>query len=95
MASTITYFTHLARDANGNVLPVAAASTRLGCVTISGTGDLPAPVPAAATVARLATDEVMAINIAGKDAPGDAELFMPGVEFFEVIGGTTLSVEPL
>lgn len=93
MLVTVTYFSHLIRDRNGHVVPVAPAASRQGCVAATAAGDLPSPVPKAAAIARIATDTAVRMRIGGSSAAGASELFMPGVEFVEVIPGTTLAIE--
>lgn len=90
MAGTITYLSRLVTDANGNVLPVAHASARLGCEDISGGGEFTAPT--GTQFVRISTDTALSMNLHGTDGSGTPELFQPGVEFVGVIEGTVLDI---
>jgi hypothetical protein len=91
MLVTITQYTELARDANGNVLPLGGAGSRLGCIVADAAEELD-PLDAQTRFVRLTTDTAIQIDIAGGATPADGELFMPGTEHFAVQGGETFTI---
>lgn len=89
MLVTITEFSRLARDDNGNVVPLGEG--RLACQSRTAAGAFSA-LNAATKFIRVATDTSIQIDIAGGSVNTSDEL-MPGasVEYFMVRGGEVLS----
>lgn len=87
MLVTITQYRKLAIDANGNVLPLGG--DRISGEELTLADDATALDPGARFV-RIATDTP--VQISGVGGTGDADLYLPGVEFIAVKGGETLTV---
>ena len=89
MIVTITQFTTLAVDANGNTMPVG--DNRIACEARTTAGSFTA-LSTAARFIRVATDTAIRMDIAGGTTDTSDEIILPGAEFFAVKGGETLSI---
>jgi hypothetical protein len=89
MLVTITEFSQLARDSNGNVLPLGEG--RIACNVRTTVGAFPA-LSGDTELVRIATDTAVQMDIRGGATDSSDELFMPGVEFIAVTGGETLTI---
>ena len=90
MLVTITEFSRLARDDNGNLVPLGEG--RLACQARTSAGAF-SPLSSATKIIRVATDTSIQIDIAGGSVSTSDEL-MPGplVEYFTVRGGETINI---
>lgn len=90
MKVSLTQFRALARDANGNPIPVG--EDRLACEVITAAGAF-AALRADTEFVRLATDTAIQMDISGAATTAADELFPANsVEFIHVAGGETLTV---
>lgn len=89
MLVTITQFRELARDNNGNVVPLG--SDRIGCEARTSAGAFTA-LKGEVRFVRVATDTPIQMDIAGGSTDTTDELFVPGVEYVAVRGGETLTI---
>ena len=85
MLVTLSQFTKLGKDANGNVMPLAV--DRISCEARTSVGAFSA-LNAATRYVRLATDSSIQMDMAGGATTSADELFPAGsVEFLAVNGG--------
>lgn len=80
MLVTITEYTELATDGNGNKIPVGLDPSGRQELTADGTAD---PIGGGSKFVRIATDTAIRV---------DGDLIMPGAEFFAVYAGQELEV---
>lgn len=91
MLVTITSYSHLAWDGNGNPLPASGMVNRIDCQEFTAAGETD-PLEPRTRLVRVATDTPVRINFGGDEDSGPAELVMPGVEHFNVRGGAVLTI---
>lgn len=89
MLVTLTQFRSLARDQDGEVLPLGR--DRLACASRTSAGAF-AALDSDCSFVRLATDTAIQLDIAGGAVTSADELFPANsVEYFAVNGGETLT----
>jgi hypothetical protein len=87
---TITEFSRMARDENGN--PLFLGEGRIACQARTSAGSFSA-LNDATTFIRIATDTAIQMDIAGGSTTAADELFPAGtVEFLSVRGGELLAI---
>lgn len=89
MIASITQFTQLAKDGNGNVLPLGEG--RIACEAKTAAGSF-AALNARTRLIRVATDTALRMDILGGTTDTADELIPAGVEYFSVHGGETLTI---
>lgn len=90
MIVSITQFTRLATDQNGNVLPLGL--DRVACEVRTTAGAF-AALSAGTKFVRVATDTAIHMDIAGGSTTSADELFPANsVEYLAVRGGETLTI---
>lgn len=90
MLVTITEFSRMARDDNGN--PLYLGEGRIACQARTSAGAFVA-LNDATTFIRIATDTGIQMDIAGGSTTSTDELFPAGsVEYLSVRGGLTLTI---
>lgn len=90
MLLTITEYSKLARDENGNVLPLGDGRLASTAKTAVGTHVLNNKT----RFIRFATDTVVQCAMDGTETAAGSELILANTtEFFAVKGGTTLDIE--
>ena len=89
MLVTITQFAMLARDENGNILPLG--KHRLACEARTTDGAFTA-LNTGCSFVRLATDTAIQLDIVGGTTDSTDELFPAGVEYIAVDGGEVLTI---
>jgi hypothetical protein len=88
--TSITEFSELARDRNGNVLPLGKG--RIACQVRTSMGSFSA-LSANTKIIRVATDTTIRMDIAGGSTDTSDELFPANsVEYLAVNGGETLTI---
>lgn len=89
MIVTITQFSQLAKDGNGNVIPLGEIRTACEARTSAGAFTT---LKSSTRFVRIATDTAIRLDIAGGTTDTADELFPPGVEYISVRGGETLTI---
>lgn len=90
MKVTITAYRELAKDSNGNPLPIGGTKLSTQKLTADGTA---AAMPTDARFVRVATDTAIHFDSLGAGAADTDEMLPAGaVEFFETCPGATPSV---
>ena len=89
MIVTITQFASLAKDVQGNPMPLG--DQRVACEARTTAGAF-AVLATGTSFIRIATDTAIRLDIAGGTTDTSDELFPAGVEFISVNGGETLTI---